>query len=151
MNMRNERPFVLRTASPADFELLWRLQCDAMKPNIERQFGVFDEAFQRSLFESNTDPTLQEIVEVDGGPIGCQWVRVQPAALQLVRLQITPTWQGQGIGTDLVEQLQERARAARLPLRLQVFRTSPARRLYARLGFTTVERSDAHEVMVWVS
>jgi len=144
------RDFALRAASPADFDLLWRLQCEAMRPNVERQFGAWDEAFQRELFEANTDPTLQEIIEFASGPIGCQWVRTQPTTLQLVRLQILPAWQGQGIGADLVERLKKRAQIERLPVRLQVFRTNPARRLYARLGFTTVERTDSHEVMVWV-
>ena len=118
-----------------------------MRPNVERQFGPWDEAFQRELFESSTDPTSHEIIELDHEPIGCQWVRCDPDALELVRLHLLPSAQGRGIGTKLMERLLSRAAIAGLPVRLQVFCTSPARRLYTRLGFRTVGRTESHESM----
>ena len=51
-----------------------------MRPNVERQFGPWDEAFQREAFTSSTDPTSHEIVELDREPVGCQWVRSHPGA-----------------------------------------------------------------------
>lgn len=45
----------------------------------------------------------------------------------------------------------EQARAAGLPARLQVFRTQPARALYARLGFETLLVAVDHETMEWTS
>ena len=137
----------LRPGETQDFAFLWRLQCEAMRPNVERQFGPWDESFQRELFESSTNPTSQEIIELDHEPIGCQWVRCHPDALELVRLQLLPNAQGRGIGTEVMKRLLSRAATAELPVRLQVFRTSPARDLYARLGFRTVHRTDSHESM----
>ena len=137
----------LRPGQTGDFAFLWRLQCEAMRPNVERQFGPWDEAFQRELFESSTDAASQEIIELDHEPIGCQWVRSHPDALELVRLHLLPSAQGLGIGTKLMERLLARAAVAGLPVRLQVFCTSPARRFYSRLGFRTVSRTESHESM----
>jgi GNAT superfamily N-acetyltransferase len=118
-----------------------------MRPNVVRQFGPWDESFQREMFESSTDPTLHEIIELDRKPIGSQWVRVHPDALELVRLHLLPSAQRRGIGTVLIRRLLSLAAADGLPVRLQVFRTSPARSLYARLGFKMVGRTDSHESM----
>ena len=59
---------VMRPAGADNFEFLWRLQCEAMRPNVERQFGAWDEAFQRELFEKSTDPLVHEIIELDHEP-----------------------------------------------------------------------------------
>jgi GNAT superfamily N-acetyltransferase len=137
----------LRKGEKRDFEFLWRLQCESMRPNVERQFGPWNEAFQRELFDSSTDPASHEIIELDHEPIGCQWVRCHSDALELVRLQLLPAAQRRGIGTELIQRLLRRAVVARVPVRLQVFCTSPARDLYARLGFRTVSRTATHESM----
>ena len=118
-----------------------------MRPNVERQFGPWNESFQRERFEPSTDPTSHEIIELDHVAIGCQWVRSHPDALELVRLHLLPGAQGRGIGTELIQRLLNRAAEVQLPVRLQVFCTSPARDLYARLGFRTVGRTDSHESM----
>ena len=87
------------------------------------------------------------IVELDHEPIGCLWVHSFPDALELERLQLLPEVQGRGIGTHLVERLIATASAAGKSVRLQVFRTSPAQRLYARLGFEVLDRTETHEIM----
>ena len=136
-----------RPASVDDFDFLWRLQCEAMRPNVERQFGPWDEKFQRELFDESTKPEVHEIIDFDREPIGCQWVRALPDALELERLQLLPGFQGRGIGTLVMQRLIEKANAAGLPVRLQVFRTSPAGRFYARLGFRALGESESHTSM----
>ena len=136
-----------RQGTPEDFEFLWHLQCEAMRPNVERQFGPWDETFQLERFAASTDPTLHEIIEFDREPVGCQLVLTHPAALELVRLYLLPAVQGLGIGTYCLERLIATADESRLPIRLQVFRTNPARALYTRLGFETVSRTESHATM----
>ncbi len=118
-----------------------------MRPSVERQFGPWDEKFQRELFESNTDASAHDIIEVDGTPAGCQWVRKHANALELVRIHVLPEHQGSGIGTWCIERLIERSAASGLPIRLQVFRTSRAQSLYQALGFQTVGSSETHLIM----
>ena len=138
-----------RPARDEDFEFLWRLQCEAMRPNVERQFGPWDAAFQRRLFEENTDVAAQEIVRVDGEAIGCQCIREEGDALVLERLHLMPAWQGRGLGTKLLRAFVERASREGRAARLQVFRTNPARALYARIGFQTIDVGENHETMEW--
>ncbi len=138
----------LRPATSEDFEFLWRLQCEAMRPNVEMQFGPWDERFQRALFEENTRIAEQQIIECDGIAVGGQCVQSKSDSVELIRLQLLPSHQRLGIGSTLVKELVETAHASGREAKLQVFPTSPARELYRRLGFRTVEISDTHETMV---
>lgn len=118
-----------------------------MRPHVERAFGVWDEAAQRTRFDETTDPAAHEIVALDGRPVGCQWVREHPDALELVRLYLLPEVQGKGIGTGLVRRLCERAARSGRVVRLRVFRVNPARDLYLRLGFGVVGETETHLLM----
>ena len=150
--MTAESPEVaLRRGTPGDLHFLWRLQLEAMRPHVERQFGPWDETFQRSLFDTNTEPNSIDVLQIGDERIGCQWVREHDGALHLERLHVLPEWQGRGIGTGRILAFVERARTAGLPARLQVFRTNPARALYARLGFETILVAVDHETMEWTS
>ncbi len=140
----------LRPGTAEDFEFLWRLQREAMRPSVERQFGAWDESFQRELFDSSTDPSAHDIIESgDGRRIGCQWVRSSHDTLELIRLHLLPEIQGRGIGSHLVKRLITRASATGRRVSLQVFRTSPALALYTRLGFRTLGSTESHKIMEW--
>lgn len=137
----------LRPGTEADLEFLRRLHHAAMRPHVERAWGAWDEADQRRRFYDTTDARTHEIVLLDDEPVGCQWVREHDDAIELVRMYLMPAWQGRGIGTRLVAALRRRAAEAGLPLRLRVLRENPARRLYARLGFTETGETEWHVEM----
>lgn len=64
-------------------------------------------------------------------------------ALFIRELHLLPEHRGHGIGGWVLEQLAEWAARRRLPLlRLMVFRSNPARRLYARSGFVEMGEDD---------
>jgi GNAT superfamily N-acetyltransferase len=137
----------LRAGDAGDLEFLRRLHREAMRPHVERAFGVWDEADQRRRFYETTDPATHKIIELDGRPVGCQWVRQHPDALQLVRLYLLPEVQGKGVGTELMSQLCERAARFGLVVRLRVFRVNPAQNLYLRLGFKVIGETETHLLM----
>lgn len=58
-----------------------------------------------------------------------------------------PDHQGRGLGTELLRRVLARADARRLPVRLQVLKGNPARRLYRRLGFVDAAETETHHVM----
>ena len=66
----------------------------------------------------------------------------------LKRFEILPGFQGLGIGTWILRDVLRQAASESQPVRLQVFKANPARRLYSRLGFETVDETKHHHVMV---
>jgi hypothetical protein len=52
-----------------------------------------------------------------------------------------------GVGSAIVRDVLARGRAARMPVRLRVLRTNPARRVYERLGFAVTRESATHVEM----
>jgi ribosomal protein S18 acetylase RimI-like enzyme len=58
-----------------------------------------------------------------------------------------PDWQNRGLGTTIIQDVIDRLRAPGIPVRLQVLKVNPARRLYERLGFEIYDESDTHYLM----
>lgn len=70
-------------------------------------------------------------------------------AVILVDLTLLPEHRGKGIGTALLQDLQREAAELGKPLRLSVLKTNPARRLYARLGFTQTGGNELYDFLEW--
>ena len=137
----------LRPATHADLEFIFRLQYEAMHPHIVRVYGAWDEEAAKAKFHAKTNPATHDIIELDGEPIGCRWLRPQPGALELVRLYILPEYQGRGIGTHVLSLLLLEAKEAGLPVALRVLKGNPARRLYERHGFRVTREIETHHYM----
>jgi GNAT superfamily N-acetyltransferase len=67
---------------------------------------------------------------------------IEGDALFLGQLFVAPAHQGRGIGTTIVRRLIEEAACERRAVTLGVVKTSPALRLYRRLGFRTTHEDD---------
>lgn len=85
-----------------------------------------------------------QVIQVDGAAVGMIKVFRGDDAWEIVQFQISPQAQGRGIGRHALEHVITQAASLRVPLRLGVLKTSPARRLYERLGFV-VDGEDALE------
>jgi len=60
---------------------------------------------------------------------------------------LMPAQRGQGIGSSLLAAVVAEADAEVLPVRLHVEPWSPAKRLYERLGFRTLQVNGIYELM----
>ncbi len=56
---------------------------------------------------------------------------------------------GQGIGTQLIKELLQRADALGKSVTLDVMHGNPARLLYLRLGFRQISQDAAKRQMIW--
>jgi ribosomal protein S18 acetylase RimI-like enzyme len=139
----------LRVATSSDLEALFALYRTVFQSHIERLWG-WSEAWQRSNFKKDLESSSTTVVELAGRVVGYLQTEEDKGRLYLRNLALLPDLQGQGMGTDLVEGLQRRAKQAGLPVELVVFRTNPrALEFYRRLGFEVRGKSEEFIEMSW--
>jgi GNAT superfamily N-acetyltransferase len=136
-----------RPGSASDRAFLYALLRSSLGPHIEATYGTWDEIWQRRHFLQNSDPRKHEILDLDGEAVGCLLLQEEPECLQLHRIFLLPEYQNRGIGTQVIHELISEASSRSKPLRLRVFRISPAVRLYERLGFRHVGETQTHFLM----
>jgi ribosomal protein S18 acetylase RimI-like enzyme len=105
---------------------------------------------QRTDYTARFPDAEHSIVVVDDEPIGRVWVDRRAEEIRLLDIAILPQWQNAGVGRTLLEQLQQQAAEADLPLRHSVHATNQdALRFYQRLDFVVVEDFETHVLMEW--
>ena len=136
----------LRRVSPADDAFLFELYASTRPDIASLRLGDTQREVllrgqwlaQRHGYLARYPHGEHQLVLLEGRPVGRLWVAREPGELRLVDISLLPAHRGAGVGTGLLRALQQEATVAGKPLRLSVARDNPARRLYARLGFTPV-------------
>jgi GNAT superfamily N-acetyltransferase len=121
----------VRAALPSDAEFVFALTEACMSRYAEATWGKWDAERTRMSFF----PETHRIVRLCETDIGCIEVVEEPSTFRLNKLYIAPSYQNQGIGTEVLRRMISNARAARKPICLSVLRVNPAKALYTRLGF----------------
>lgn len=134
-----------RPATISDLPALLAIHEAAFRGLVEARFD-WDPALQRQLFSAGP---LGEVLVLEGQVIGQWLVERRPEEIFLARVMISPAYQGRGIATALIQELQAEASAAGLPLTLQVWEENPARALYERLGFAVTGAREFRVAMRW--
>jgi len=98
------------------------------------QFIAQLESYRRA-FPSAVDA----IVDVNGVAAGRLCVDRGRDTLHLIDIGLLPEYRGRGIGTELIRGLLEEVASVGGTVKLSVAESNPARRLYERLGFRTVD------------
>jgi len=83
-------------------------------------------------------------------PVGRLLVDRGDREFTLVDIALLPAHRRAGIGSHLIRELLVEARSARKPVRLSVWHSNPARRLYERLGFSPVNDAGVYCEMRWI-
>ena len=99
-----------------------------------RQFDA-----QTAHYRENYPGASLQIIERDGISIGRLYVAHWEREIRIIDIALLPEHRGAGIGTKLLGELQEEAKAAGKALSIHVERFNPALQLYQRLGFKVVE------------
>ena len=126
--------FELAPITAAQREHLLRLQFRA-------QISSYTQQFPNSCYH---------VVLLDSKPVGRLWVAPAGDAFILVDIAIHPSVQSKGLGTVLVERLQQEAQNAKLPIRSMVDRFNPGSlRFHRKLGFGIVREDLLQYYMEW--
>lgn len=106
---------------------------------------------QLSSYTQQFPNSCYHIVLIDGKACGRLWVAPGQRALHLVDIAIHPDVQKKGVGTVIVQRVQQEAQSLKVPLTSTVDRFNPGSfRFHKRLGFNTVSEDLMNYYMEWL-
>lgn len=136
----------VRPATRADYDFLYRLHKATLQEYVAQTWG-WDERWQQAHFKRKFDPTRHQIIVFDDKDIGVISIVPKEDEVFLAIIEILPAYQGQGLGTILLNGILAEAFGKGLPVTLRVLKVNPARRLYERLGFIVTGETQSHYLM----
>jgi N-acetylglutamate synthase-like GNAT family acetyltransferase len=136
--------YSLRKAKPDDRAFAETLHEHCYKDVVIHQFGSWNPELQKQFFEDKWHPDRYQIIIYRGKDIGVLAQEIKPDHIFLSEIQIDPSVQNQGIGTEILTSLCGEALSLELPVRLQVLRYSRAVKLYVRIGFHQCGQTETH-------
>ena len=135
-----------RQATEEDFDFLFAMHIATMKDYVDQIWG-WDDAFQESLFRERYIPNQIQVITFDDRDIGMISLEERTDDVFLRAIEILPTHQSQGIGARIIQEIIDDAASKQKPVSLSVLKGNPAKNLYERLGFSTIEETDTHFIM----
>lgn len=93
--------YSLRATTDDDYAFLYRLHVATMKDTVAHVWG-WDDDFQADYFREHFDPSRLRIIVVDGTDVGVLAVEHREDALFFSNIEIAPSFQGRGLGTEIV-------------------------------------------------
>lgn len=148
----------LRPVQPGDTPFLYRIYASRRGEGLAavNTDEAKKQSFLRMQFEAQCRYYAEwfsyahfDIVELEDIPIGRFYVDYGLVVIRIVELTLLPEYRGKGYGGKLLRDLLEEAGEADLPVIAHVEQTSPAVRLYSRLGFEEVRMEGHYRLMRW--
>lgn len=148
----------LRTVTPADEEFLLAVYSSIREPELavtdwsaeqKAQFCQMQFQAQDTHYRQHYTGAQLDVIWNGDVPIGRLYVARWPNEIRIMDIALLPAHRGQGIGTRLLQELQQEAAAAGKTLSIHVERFNPVLRLYQRLGFQISEDKGVYLLMHW--
>jgi ribosomal protein S18 acetylase RimI-like enzyme len=136
-----------RIATAADTEFVRELHRRAYHDVVVRQFGSWDDKIQEIFFNRVWIPEKFNILECNGAPCGVTSIYNKEHYIYVEELVILPEFQGQGIGSKVLEEVIHESNQTGTPVRLDVLKENQAQHLYRRVGFKDIDETNTHFVM----
>jgi ribosomal protein S18 acetylase RimI-like enzyme len=154
--MRDRISFRPETAE--DSEFLYRLYASSREQEMQVVPWTDEqkEEFLRSQFNAQTlhykknyTEADYSIILLDGQPAGRLYLHQEPTDIRIMDIIVAPEHRRSGIGTMLLQEILERARAAGHSVSIHVEQYNPALHLYERLGFRNTDTNGVYNLMEW--
>ena len=145
----------LREVTPDDAHFLFEVYASTRIDELAGTGWTDDQklAFIRMQFlvRERSHPRVDDrIILLNGQSIGRMMVDRGEAAIVLRDIAVLTEYRNAGIGSRLIRDLMVEATAAGKPIQLHVVASSPAVRLYERLGFVGSGEESAYLEMKWL-
>ncbi len=116
---------------------------------VIKQFGAWDIDQQNGFFENTWRETFPDlkILIFDEKDAGIFCIQNKEDYIFLKEIIILPKFQGNGLGTFVLNKALSQAKARDVPARLQTLHKNPAAALYKKHGFTEYAHTDTHILM----
>jgi GNAT superfamily N-acetyltransferase len=145
----------LRDATADDEEFLFEVYAST---RMEELAGLGWDEQQKQAFikmqflaRERTYPRVDNrIIILNGRPAGRILVERNEKEILLRDIALLTAYRNGGVGSRLIQDLIAEAGVAEKPLRLHVLATSPAVRLYKRLGFSSTGGDGVYLEMMWI-
>ena len=137
--------FELRNVKESDFNWLYELRRQTMSKYINDSGDQFNLETQSKRIMK--EYTSIKIVRSDNKDIGMFKAKRNLDKWEIIQIQLLPEYQHMGIGTKLIQNLQEEASQQGMALFLSVLKVNPAKGLYERLGFEIVAEKEKSYTM----
>lgn len=134
----------LRPAAVADHSFLQRLNREAYEELVTRQYGSWDDEFQRARFARKLQSIQFRIVLLGSQPVGAVSSTEHDDHIFLNELFILPEFQNRGIGSRVLVGELRHADLLGKPIRLHTLRLNRAQELYKRHGFIETGRDEIY-------
>ena len=133
--LSNEKVTIgFRQAQQSELGYLMQLRKATMGEHlIAAGLNLSDQQHLERISEFFTDSS---IITMNKKPIGLIKLGVLTDKLHIRQLQISPQFQGKGVGGKVLTLVKEKAKKLHLPLTLNVLLANPVISLYLRNGFT---------------
>jgi len=119
---------------------------EAKRAFLDEQFDL-----QHQHYVKNYPGADLLLIENDGQAVGRIYVYRTRNEIRLMDIALVPGARGQGIGSALLHELMDEARATHRHLTLHVEPDNPAQRLYQRLGFRLIENRGVYDFLGWTT
>jgi ribosomal protein S18 acetylase RimI-like enzyme len=147
-----------RPETDEDSEFLYRLYASSREQEMQVVPWTDEqkEEFLRGQFHAQTTHYKKNYTEadysiilLDGEPAGRLYLHQEPKDIRIMDIVVAPEHRGNGIGTMLLQEILERARAAGHSVSIHVEQFNPALHLYERLGFQSIDSNGVYNLMEW--
>ncbi|WP_109098839.1 N-acetyltransferase [Aquimarina sp. AU58] len=124
-------------AQESDKDFLFKLRKATMVEHLE-EMGIFlsdEEHLSRIDFQYDNAYVILKSNQRAGV---LKYIETEHA-IEILQIQVLPEYQGHGIGKYVIKDIIETAKASNKDMVLKVLKENPARYLYERMGFDTVD------------